>query len=301
MPYVTVGRENSADINLYYKDWGSGQPIVFSHGWPLSADDWDAQMLFFGQRGYRVIAHDRRGHGRSTQTWDGNEMDTYADDLAALTEKLDLKDAIHVGHSTGGGEVAHYIGRHGTSRVAKAVLIGAVPPLMLKTEANPGGLPIEVFDRIRAGVAGDRSQFYKELTLPFYGYNRPGAKVSEGVRDHWWLQGMLGGVKAHYDCIKAFSETDFTEDLKKIDVPTLVLHGDDDQIVPIGAAGLMSAKIVKDATLKVYPGFPHGMCTTNPEQINADLLSFIKGEKTGSIRATSSARSRWTTGAAACA
>jgi non-heme chloroperoxidase len=236
-------------------------------------------MLFFGQRGYRVIAHDRRGHGRSTQTWDGNEMDTYADDLAALTEKLDLKDAIHVGHSTGGGEVARYIGRHGTSRVAKAVLIGAVPPLMLKTEANPGGLPIEVFHQIRAGVARDRSQFYKDLTLPFYGYNRPGAKVSEGIREHWWLQGMLGGVKAHYDCIKAFSETDFTEDLKKIDVPTLVMHGDDDQIVPIGAAGLMSAKIVKDATLKVYPGFPHGMCTTNPEQINADLLAFFKGEQ----------------------
>jgi non-heme chloroperoxidase len=282
MPYITVGQENSHNIDIYYKDWGEGQPIVFSHGWPLSADDWDAQMLFFGQRGYRVIAHDRRGHGRSSQTWNGNEMDTYADDLVVLTEKLDLKDAIHVGHSTGGGEVARYIGRHGTGRVAKAVLIGAVPPLMLKTEANPGGLPIEVFDQIRAGVAGDRSQFYKELTLPFYGYNRPGAKISEGVRDHWWLQGMMGGVKAHYDCIKAFSETDFTEDLKKFDVPTLIMHGDDDQIVPIGASGLMSAKIVKDATLKVYPGFPHGMCTTNPEQINADLLSFIKGEKSAS-------------------
>jgi non-heme chloroperoxidase len=282
MPYVTVGRENSGNIDIYYKDWGEGQPIVFSHGWPLSADDWDAQMLFFGQRGFRVIAHDRRGHGRSSQTWNGNEMDTYADDLAVLTEKLNLKDAIHVGHSTGGGEVARYIGRHGTGRVAKAVLIGAVPPLMLKTEANPGGLSIEVFDQIRAGVAGDRSQFYKDITLPFYGYNRPGAKISEGIRDHWWLQGMLGGVKAHYDCIEAFSETDFTEDLKKFDVPTLIMHGDDDQIVPIGAAGLMSAKIVKDATLKVYPGFPHGMCTTNPEQINADLLSFIKGEKSAS-------------------
>jgi non-heme chloroperoxidase len=282
MPYVTVGRENSSNIDIYYKDWGEGQPIVFSHGWPLSADDWDAQMLFFGQRGYRVIAHDRRGHGRSSQTWNGNEMDTYADDLAVLTEKLDLKDAIHVGHSTGGGEVARYIGRRGTGRVAKAVLIGAVPPLMLKTGANPGGLSIEVFDQIRAGVAGDRSQFYKDITLPFYGYNRPGAKISEGVRDHWWLQGMMGGVKAHYDCIKAFSETDFTEDLKKFDVPTLIMHGDDDQIVPIGAAGLMSAKIVKDATLKVYPGFPHGMCTTNPEQINEDLLSFIKGEKSAS-------------------
>jgi non-heme chloroperoxidase len=279
MPYVTVGQENSGNIDIYYKDWGEGQPIVFSHGWPLSADDWDNQMLFFGQRGYRVIAHDRRGHGRSTQTWDGNEMDTYADDLAVLTEKLDLKDAIHVGHSTGGGEVARYIGRHGTGRVAKAVLIGAVPPLMLKTEANPGGLPIEVFDQIREGVAGDRSQFYKDLTLPFYGYNRPGAKVSEGIREHWWLQGMMGGIKAHYDCIKAFSETDFTEDLKKFDVPTFIMHGDDDQIVPIGASGLMSAKIVKNATLKVYPGFPHGMCTTNPDQINADLLSFIKGEQ----------------------
>jgi non-heme chloroperoxidase len=261
---------------IYYKDWGSGQPIVFSHGWPLSADDWDAQMLFFGQQGYRVIAHDRRGHGRSTQTWEGNEMDTYADDLAALTEKLDLKNAIHVGHSTGGGEVARYIGRHGTKRVAKAVLIGAVPPLMVKTERNPGGLPMAIFDDIRAGVAGNRSQFYKDLTPPFYGYNRPGARISEGVRERWWLQGMMGGVKAHYDCIKAFSETDFTEDLRKFDVPTLILHGDDDQIVPIGASALMSAKIVKNATLKVYPGLPHGMCTTHADQINADLLSFIK-------------------------
>src|SRR5438270_4600928 len=264
---------------IYYNDWGSGQPIVFSHGWPLTADDWDGQMLFFGQLGYRVIAHDRRGHGRSTQTWDGNEMNTYADDLAALTEKLDLKDAIHVGHSTGGGEVARYIGRHGTSRVAMAVLISAVPPLMLKTEANPGGLPIEVFDQIRAGVAGDRSQFYKDLTLPFYGYNRPGAKISEGIRERWWLQGMLGGVKPHYDCIKAFSETDFTEDLKKFDVPTLILHGDDDQIVPIGAAALMSSKIVKNAKLKVYQGFPHGMPTTNADQINSDLLMFIQQTK----------------------
>ena len=260
---------------FYYKDWGAGQPIVFSHGWPLSADDWDAQMLFFGQMGFRVIAHDRRGHGRSSQTWDGNEMDTYSDDLAALAEALDLKNAVHIGHSTGGGEVARYIGRHGTRRVAKAVLIGAVPPLMLQTDKNPGGLPLSVFDGIRAGVAGDRSQFYKDLTLPFYGYNRPGAKISEGVREHWWLQGMTGGVKAHYDCVKAFSETDFTEDLKRFDVPTLILHGDDDQIVPIGASGLMSAKIVKHATLKVYPGFPHGMCTTHAEQINADLLSFI--------------------------
>ena len=262
---------------IYYKDWGKGQPIVFSHGWPLTADDWDGQMMFFGQHGYRVIAHDRRGHGRSSQTWDGNEMDTYSNDLAALFEALDLKNAIMVGHSTGGGEVARYLGRHGTKRVAKAVLIGAVPPLMLKTQKNPGGLPITVFDSIRAGVASDRSQFYKDLTLPFYGYNRPGAKISEGVREHWWLQGMLGGIKAHYDCIKAFSETDFTEDLKKIDIPVLVMHGDDDQIVPIGAAGLMSAKILKKATLKVYPGFPHGMATTNPDQINADLLAFFKG------------------------
>jgi non-heme chloroperoxidase len=261
---------------IYYKDWGTGQPIVFSHGWPLTADDWDGQMLFFGQRGYRVIAHDRRGHGRSSQTWDGNEMDTYADDLAALTEALDLKDAIHVGHSTGGGEVARYIGRHGSKRVSKAVLISAVPPLMLKTEKNPGGLPISVFDELRAAYVADRSQFYKDITLPFYGYNRPGAKISEGIREHWWLQGMMGGVKAHYDCIKAFSETDFTEDLKKIDIPVLVMHGDDDQIVPIGAAGLMSAKIIKNATLKVYPGFPHGMPTTNADQINADLLAFVQ-------------------------
>jgi non-heme chloroperoxidase len=236
-------------------------------------------MLFFGQQGYRVIAHDRRGHGRSTQTWDGNEMDTYADDLATLAEKLDLKNAIHVGHSTGGGEVARYIGRHGTNRVAMAVLISAVPPLMLKTENNPGGLPVSVFDELRAQLAANRPEFYKDFTLPFYGYNRPGAKISEGVREHWWLQGMMGGMKPHYDCIKAFSETDFTEDLKKIDVPTLIMHGDDDQIVPIGAAGLMSAKIVKNATLKVYPGFPHGMPTTKADQINADLLAFIKGEK----------------------
>ena len=261
---------------IYYKDWGSGQPIVFSHGWPLSADDWDAQMLFFGQQGYRVIAHDRRGHGRSTQTWDGNDMDTYADDLAALVEEARPEERNPRRPLHGGGEVARYIGRHGTKRVAKAVLISAVPPLMLKTAANPGGLPMEVFDGIRAGVAGDRPQFYKDLTLPFYGYNRPGAKISEGIREHWWLQGMMGGVKAHYDCIKAFSETDFTEDLKKIDVPTLILHGDDDQIVPIGAAARMSAKIVKNATLKVYPGFPHGMCTTNADQINADLLAFVE-------------------------
>ena len=263
-------------VQIFYKDWGTGQPIVFSHGWPLSGDDWDTQMLFFGQRGFRVIAHDRRGHGRSAQTWDGNEMDTYADDLSALFEALDLKNAVLAGHSTGGGEVARYLGRHGTKRVAKAVLIGAVPPLMLKTDANPGGLPISAFDAIRAGVAQNRPQFYKDLTLPFYGYNRPGATISEGIREHWWLQGMLGGMKAHYDCIKAFSETDFTDDLKKIDIPTLVMHGDDDQIVPIGAAGLMSAKILKKATLKVYPGFPHGMATTHPDVINADLLAFLK-------------------------
>src|ERR1700680_362886 len=225
---------------IYYKDWGKGQPIVFSHGWPLSADDWDGQLLFFGQRGYRVIAHDRRGHGRSSQTWDGNEMDTYADDLAEVFEKLDLKDAIMVGHSTGGGEVARYLGRHGTKRVSKAVLISAVPPLMLKTEKNPGGLPMSVFDDLRTALAANRSQFYKDITLPFYGYNRAGAKISEGIREHWWLQGILGGAKAHYDCIKAFSETDFTEDLKQIDIPVLVMHGDNDQIVPIGAAGLMS-------------------------------------------------------------
>src|SRR5207253_8490524 len=279
MPYVTVGQENSGNIDIYYKDWGTGQPVVFSHGWPLSADDWDAQMLFLGQRGYRVIAHDRRGHGRSTQTWDGNEMDTYADDLAALTERLDLKNAIHVGHSTGGGEVARYIGRHGTKRVAAAVLIGAVPPLMVKTEKNPGGLPISVFDDLRAQLAANRAQFYKEITLPFYGFNRPGAKISEGVREHWWLQGMLGGMKPHYDCIKAFSETDFTEDLKKFDVPTLVLHSDDDQNVPIGASALMSAKIVKNAKLTAYPGFPHGMPATNSDQINADLLAFFKQSK----------------------
>jgi len=277
MPTITV----KDGTQIYYKDWGAGQPIVFSHGWPLSGDAWDAQMLFFGQRGYRVIAHDRRGHGRSSQTWDGNEMNTYSDDLAALFETLDLKSVILVGHSTGGGEVARYLGRHGTKRVAKAVLIGAVPPLMLKTEKNPGGLPIAVFDSIRAGVAADRSQFYKELTLPFYGYNRPGAKISEGIREHWWLQAMLGGIKAHYDCIKAFSETDFTEDLKKTDIPVLVMHGDDDQIVPIGAAGLLSAKILQHATLKVYPGFPHGMATTHHDVINADLLSFFKGAASG--------------------
>jgi non-heme chloroperoxidase len=264
---------------IYYKDWGKGQPIVFSHGWPLTADDWDAQMMFFGERGYRVIAHDRRGHGRSTQTWNGNDMDTYADDLAALTEKLKLKNAIHVGHSTGGGEVARYIGRHGSKRVGMAVLISSVTPLMVKTEKNPTGQPVSVFDGLRTAYLENRSQFYKDITIPFYGYNRPGAKISEGIREHWWLQGMTGGVKAGYDCIKAFSETDFTEDLKKIDVPTLVLHSEDDQIVPIAAAGPLSAKLVKGSTLKVYQGLPHGMPTTNPDLINADMLAFIEKRK----------------------
>jgi len=272
MPTITVKDGNT----IYYKDWGTGQPITFSHGWPLTADAWDAQMLFFGQQGYRVIAHDRRGNGRSSQPWDGNTMDNYADDLAELMKALDLKNVVMVGHSTGGGEVARYLGRHGSKRVAKAVLIGAVPPLMLKTEKNPGGLPIEVFDGLRASMVADRSQFYRDLTLPFYGYNRPGAKISVGVQENFWLAGMLGSHKSQYDTIHEFSEVDFTEDLKKIDVPTFVMHGDDDQIVPIGAAGLLSAKIVKGAKLKVYPGHPHGMCQTYAPEINADLLAFIK-------------------------
>jgi non-heme chloroperoxidase len=270
----TVAMQDGTQI--YYKDWGTGQPVVFSHGWPLNSDAWEAQMLFVASHGYRAIGHDRRGHGRSTQPWTGNEMNSYADDLATLMDALDLENAVLIGHSTGGGEVARYIGRHGTKRVAKAVLVSAVPPLMVRTPANPGGLPIAVFDGIRAGVTADRSQFYKDLSAPFFGANRPNSKVSQGTRDNFWLQSMMSGHKNQLDCIKAFSETDFTEDLKRFDVPTLILHGDDDQIVPIDAAGRASARLVKNSTLKVYPGAPHGITDTHKEQLNADILGFLQ-------------------------
>lgn len=276
MGYITVGKENGKEINLYYKDWGRGEPIVFSHGWPLTADAWEDQMLFLAEKGFRCIAHDRRGHGRSAGSWHGNEMDTYADDLAKLVEALDLKEVIHIGHSTGGGEVARYIGRHGTKRVAKAVLIGAVTPLMLKTSANPKGTPLKAFNEIRASLLKDRSQYFKELSAPFYGANRPGSKVSQGLRDFFWLQSMECDFKAAYDCVKAFSETDFTADLKKFDVPTLILHGDDDQIVPVEASAKLAVKLIKNAQLKIYEGAPHGICSTLKEQINSDLLAFIK-------------------------
>ena len=283
MPYVTT----ADGTEIFYKDWGpkDATPIMFHHGWPLSADDWDAQMMFFLGQGYRVIAHDRRGHGRSTQTDGGNEMDTYAADVAALTDKLDLKGAIHVGHSTGGGECVHYVARAKPGRVAGAVLIGAVPPVMIKKDSNPGGLPLEVFDQFRAGTAANRAQFFLDIpTGPFYGFNRPGATVSEGVIRNWWRQGMMGSIKAHYECVKAFSETDFTEDLKSVDVPVLIMHGDDDQVVPIADSAELSIKLVKNGTLKIYPGFPHGMCTTHADVINPDLLAWIESEVIGTAK-----------------
>jgi non-heme chloroperoxidase len=278
MGYSVVGKEHRQEVKLYYKDWGEGKPVVFCHGWPLNSDAWEDQMLFLAEQGYRCIAHDRRGNGRSSQPWNGNDMDTYADDLAKLVDALGLKNAVHVGHSTGGGEVVRYIGRHGSKNVSKAVLISAVPPLMLKTKNNPGGLPIEVFDQLRAATLSDRAQFFKDLANgPFYGANRPGAKVSQGLRDSFWFQGMLCGFKGAYDCIKQFSETDFTKDLEKIDVPTLILHGDDDQVVPIADSALLSVKLIKNAQLKVYKGAPHGMPSTHKDKVNEDLLAFIKG------------------------
>jgi len=276
MPYITVGKETSKSIDLYYKDWGTGQPVVFSHGWPLNADAWDEQMFYIASHGYRVIAHDRRGHGRSSQPWDGNDMDTYADDLAVFIDTLDLHDAVLVGHSSGGGEVTRYIGRHGTARLAKIVLVDAIPPLLLRTEANPGGTPIEAFDGQRTALLADRSQFYKEISAPFYGANRPGSTVSQGIRDMFWLWSMQAGLKGAFDCIKAFSETDLTQDLKRFDIPTLIIHGGDDQFVPVADTAVLSSKMVKDATLKIYPGAPHGLPTTHKDQFNEDLLSFLK-------------------------
>lgn len=276
MSYISIGKENSDDIQMYYKDWGTGQPVVFCHGWPLTADAWEDQMLFLSDKGYRCIAHDRRGHGRSSQPSNGNDMDTYADDLAKLIESLDLQNVILVGHSTGGGEVTRYIGRHGTKRIAKAVLISAVPPLMLKTADNPNGVPIETFDDIRKNMLIDRSQYFKDFSTPFYGENRPGAKVSQGLKDSFWLQGMMGGFKGLYECVKAFSATDFRQDLPKFDIPTLIIQGDQDQIVPIAISGMLSSKIIKDATFKVYEGAPHGLCSTLKDRVNTDLLEFFK-------------------------